>query len=275
VLNYRGDVIGLRDSSGNQVVTYTYDNFGNILTSTGTTTLGNGKLLKDENSFRYAGYFYDNETKMYYVKARYYNSNQGHFITQDPVSNVNLYAYAENNPISNFDPTGMYVAGVDCERATNTGNHYVYDRTTKVREKSKIPPKMVFHDDPKMAENVAMGIIGPEKKAAEIVEKAAIEGIHNLDIVGKKMLQQIPNHLLEKPIERGKAPTFKSDGTKVEIHHVNQEPEGPFMEMYWFDHRGKGNHKVNHPNKTSKIDRNLWNQQQTRYWEEQWDNGRW
>ena len=50
---------------------------------------------------------------------------------------------------------------------------------------------------------------------------------------------------------------FKKDGTPVEIHHVNQSANGPFKEMHWSEHRGKGEYKKNHPqhNRTSKIDR--------------------
>lgn len=106
VLNYRGDVIGIKDASGNMVVTYSYDNFGNILTSTGTVTLGNGKLLKEENPIRYASYYYDIETSLYYVKARYYNAEIGRFTSRDPVFQDNLYAYADNNPVFYVDTDG-------------------------------------------------------------------------------------------------------------------------------------------------------------------------
>lgn len=55
--NAQGDVTGLVNSSGTQVVAYTYDAWGNILTTTGTMadTLGN------LNPFRYRGYVYDTE----------------------------------------------------------------------------------------------------------------------------------------------------------------------------------------------------------------------
>ena len=65
---------------------------------------------------------------------------------------------------------------------------------------------------------------------------------------------QIDRSLLNKPEKRGNAPTFKSDGTKVEIHHVDQNLNGPFKELHWKDHRSAGVDKINHPNKHGKSD---------------------
>ncbi len=58
------------------VVSYEYDAYGNILnsTETGTVTIGDGTLLWHANPFRYAGYYYDKETWMYYLNARYYKA---------------------------------------------------------------------------------------------------------------------------------------------------------------------------------------------------------
>ena len=79
---------------------------------------------------------------------------------------------------------------------------------------------------------------------------------------------------LNKPTKRGNAPTFKSDGTSVEIHHQGQNPEGPFDEMHWREHRGAGNDAINHPNKgsASKIDRKTFKAQKLEYWREVFDD---
>ena len=55
--------MALINSEENTVNRYTYDAFGVILTSTETV----------ENPFTYAGYWYDSETGLYYLMARYYN----------------------------------------------------------------------------------------------------------------------------------------------------------------------------------------------------------
>ncbi|MED4941122.1 DNRLRE domain-containing protein, partial [Heyndrickxia coagulans] len=74
--NHRGDVISIVDQSGNEVGSYTYDAYGNVLTETGE--------IAKYNPIRYAGYYYDAETKDYYLKARYYNPANGTFLAMDP-----------------------------------------------------------------------------------------------------------------------------------------------------------------------------------------------
>ena len=63
VKNAQGDVTGLVNASGTRVVTYTYDAWGNPLSTTGTmaSTLGSA------NPLRYRGYVYDTETGLYYL----------------------------------------------------------------------------------------------------------------------------------------------------------------------------------------------------------------
>ena len=79
--NAQGDVTGLVNSSGTQVVAYTYDAWGNPLTTTGTMADTLGKL----NPFRYRGYVYDTETGLYYLGSRYYNPQWGRFVNADGV----------------------------------------------------------------------------------------------------------------------------------------------------------------------------------------------
>lgn len=68
-----------------------------------------------ENAIRYSGEFYDMDSGLYYLRARYYNPNIGRFISEDsywgeddnPLS-LNLYTYCLNDPIKYIDPTGHY-----------------------------------------------------------------------------------------------------------------------------------------------------------------------
>ncbi len=110
-LNLQGDVIGIIDTSGNTVVSYTYDPWGKVLSVTGTLASTIGQI----NPIRYRGYYYDSETEPYYLQSRYYSPELMRFISQDdPVlSNnqgeplgSNLYAYCLNNPVKNVDPQG-------------------------------------------------------------------------------------------------------------------------------------------------------------------------
>ena len=62
---------------------------------------------------RYAGQMYDNESGLYYLRARYYDPNVGRFISEDTdkgkienPSSLNLYVYCQGNPIRLVDPSG-------------------------------------------------------------------------------------------------------------------------------------------------------------------------
>ena len=83
---------------------------------------------------------------------------------------------------------------------------------------------------------------------------------------------KIERELLNVPSKHGNAPTFKKDGSSVEIHHEGQNPNGPFKEMHKEGHRGKGNDVLNHPNKNkpSQIDRKQFNKARTEYWKKQY-----
>lgn len=69
------------------------------------------------NPIRYRGYYYETETKLYYLNARYYDPEVGRFISADStqflepntVNGLNLYAYCVSNPVMNVDPSGRFV----------------------------------------------------------------------------------------------------------------------------------------------------------------------
>jgi RHS repeat-associated protein len=61
------------------------------------------------NTRLYTGREYDKETNLYYLRARYYNSDTGRFMSRDPVGQndqVNLYTYVANNPLGYTDRDG-------------------------------------------------------------------------------------------------------------------------------------------------------------------------
>lgn len=100
ITNLQGDIIEMVNISGNTVVKYRYDAWGNI-------TYQYGGTLASINPYRYRGYRYDQETNLYYLQSRYYDPEIGRFISRDstgyldPMSNqgLNLYAYCGNNPV--------------------------------------------------------------------------------------------------------------------------------------------------------------------------------
>jgi RHS repeat-associated protein len=122
-----GSVLALTDAAGNITDTYDYDEFGVLLSSTGSTY----------NPLRFTGQYYDSETGFYYLRNRYYAPEQGRFVRRDPLGAHggrilslsksipgkreasltwslpttllvgSLYAYVANNPAIFVDPEGL------------------------------------------------------------------------------------------------------------------------------------------------------------------------
>ena len=107
--NLQGDIIGLVDESGNTVVEYKYDSWGNLLNK---DDIAEGSVGA-KNPFRYRGYYYDTETGMYYLESRYYDPEIRRFINADSYVSTglgtlekNMYVYCLNNVIKYRDSTG-------------------------------------------------------------------------------------------------------------------------------------------------------------------------
>lgn len=109
--NKQGDVIGLLDTKGKELVKYSYDAWGNIV----DVSYENETALK-LNHITYRGYYKDNESGFYYLQSRYYDSETGRFINADDVKILgikdtsiykdNLYCYCNNNVVNCTDPNG-------------------------------------------------------------------------------------------------------------------------------------------------------------------------
>jgi len=59
-----------------------------------------------QNQFKYSGYYEDQESSTYYLKARYYSPELMRFINRDTYDLNNRYAYGDSNPINKEDPSG-------------------------------------------------------------------------------------------------------------------------------------------------------------------------
>ena len=102
---------------GVAVAKYVYDAWGNhkiydANNNEVTSTTHIGYI----NPIRYRGYYFDVETGLYYLQARYYDPETGRFLNSDAIEylapeqlgGLNLYAYCNNNPVMDADPTGCF-----------------------------------------------------------------------------------------------------------------------------------------------------------------------
>ena len=124
--NGHGDVTALLSPTGAIVAQYYYDAFGVITEQTGSVS----------NPYRYSGHYYDWETKLYDLKARFYDAKLARFLQedtyygkmQDPLS-LNLYTYCRNNPLVNWDPTGHADVKVRSSNESQ-GNNVEFHKST-------------------------------------------------------------------------------------------------------------------------------------------------
>lgn len=106
VLNLQGDVVKLVTASGTEAASYAYDAWGNLLSASGS--------MAYTNPLRYRGYYYDAETRFYYLQSRYYDPVYHRFINADSYASTNatnatacnMFAYCYNNPVIYRDSNG-------------------------------------------------------------------------------------------------------------------------------------------------------------------------
>ena len=115
---YASDSLGstraLTDASGAVANTDTYDPYGNITASTGSTA----------NPLLYAGQYLDSESGLYYMRARYYDPTTAQFLTVDPMveSTQSPYAYTAGDPINTSDHSGECIS-IGCWFAQEAESH--------------------------------------------------------------------------------------------------------------------------------------------------------
>nr|MDA8165358.1 RHS repeat-associated core domain-containing protein [Desulfobacteraceae bacterium] len=96
-----GSITTLTDAKGQVLQSYDYSSFG--------IPKHRGNQVKQP--YTYTGREWDEETGLYFYRARYYDPVAGRFIAKDPIGfaggDVNLYGYVQNNPINWIDSLGL------------------------------------------------------------------------------------------------------------------------------------------------------------------------
>ncbi|MEM6532745.1 MAG: RHS repeat-associated core domain-containing protein [Myxococcota bacterium] len=105
-----GNTLAVTDDTGATLASYAYTPFGEVIGSTGAI----------DNPFTWQGQSgaMDEGNGLFYMRARYYDSRSGRFLSRDPAKSLqpqslNPYQYAWNNPMRFMDPTGFAPEEVD------------------------------------------------------------------------------------------------------------------------------------------------------------------
>jgi RHS repeat-associated protein len=113
IKDHLGSTSAITDGTGNVVERLQYEAFGANTVNTSTR-------------YGYSGREHDSSTGLIFYRARWYEPQQGRFITEDPagfVDSSNLYAYVYNNPVNLLDPYGL----ASLEYDSKTGQLTIYD----------------------------------------------------------------------------------------------------------------------------------------------------
>ena len=218
LFNAQGDIVGIIDVNGIQVVEYTYDAWGNILSVTGSLA----GTIGQKNPLRYRGYYYDSETGFYYLLSRYYDPGIGRFINADGViagigGNVlgyNMFAYCMNNPVNMIDSNGNFG-----EFLKKMGSRLVHGVQSLARMVASTIEAITVH------RAVGLGV-GGEVNLGDVsvsagwtvseVEECDVDGIHreNISKVGFSLecLEYI-----EVPLEMGYEHSYEDESCTCEI----------------------------------------------------------
>ena len=148
-----GSVKALTDGTQEIAEEYDYDAWGNLEDYDPNV----------DNPYLFTGRRWDDETHLYYYRARYYNAFLAQFNTVDPHPKdfqnpitLNMYAYVENNPVNMIDPWGRmgipsefyqaFTTELARKTAVNIAKLKTVQRTIKGKVKRDLENNIMHHD---------------------------------------------------------------------------------------------------------------------------------
>ena len=146
----RNSVTGILTETANLTNSYQYDPYGNLTSGTADGV----------NYYGYNGESTNVKTGLQYLRARYYNAENGIFTTEDsdlgttenPLTR-NRYDYTTNNPLNYSDPTG----------------HSLWSRIKSTAKKAAKAVKSVGKKIVNTAKKVVKTVVNTAKKAAKTI----------------------------------------------------------------------------------------------------------
>jgi RHS repeat-associated protein len=96
--DHLGTTRSLADSTGTITSNLQYDSFGRPVSGSAPTR------------YTYTGREIDSDMDLTYYRARWYSSQQGRFLSEDPIGQIggiNLYSYVDNSSMNFTDPSGL------------------------------------------------------------------------------------------------------------------------------------------------------------------------